>query len=214
MQRGLTSSSRDRSNQGQRRMAPDIPSSFTSPSTSGVSEATQHQRGRVQAAPGSSTSVSGHSQYAAIGNGAPGPPRSSINIFTTHGSNRQEHALLGLTSLASNAGQGQYRPYMPPPGHMQQAYNCPYHGPILQGGPAYPHPGQGRLADPRSGQGSPADPRYGQGLGPMNRYLNEGPSEQHAMFYRADTGALSTNRGCHCYKLTQSIVPDPKRRHQ
>ena len=76
---------------------------------------------------------------------------------------------------------------------MHQAYVCPYHGPIVQG----------RLADPRSGQGP----------GPMDRYLAEGPSEQHAIFYRADTGELSTTRGCQCYETTQGNGLDPRMTH-
>ncbi|MCJ1437104.1 hypothetical protein MMC27_006489 [Xylographa pallens] len=39
----------------------------------------------------------------------------------------------------------------------------------------------------------------GYGLGPMNRYLNEGPSEQHAAFIRPDNGNFSLSRGCTCY---------------
>lgn len=54
---------------------------------------------------------------------------------------------------------------------------CPFHGPILQ---------------------MSAHHSQGQGLDPMSRFLAEGPSEQHALFIRADTGALSTSRGCTC----------------
>ena len=192
--RGLTSSSRDRSVQGQRRMAPETPPSFTRPSTSGASRETQHQKTRAQAAAGSSTSISGHSQFATMGNGAPAPPRSSTNTSSTQRSHRQEHDLLGLTSPASNTDHGQYRPILPPVGRMQQGYVCPYHGSILQG--------------------RPADPRSGQGPGPMDRYLAEGPSEQHAMFYRADTGELSTTRGCQCYAMTQGNMLDPRMTHK
>ncbi|KAA6410817.1 MAG: hypothetical protein FRX48_05127 [Lasallia pustulata] len=185
---------RDRCAQGQRRMTSKTPPSFTSPSTSGVSGETQHQRMRSQASPGSSTTISGYSQPAAMGTGRPAPPQSSTNTFATQRSTRQERDLLGLTTQASNTGQGQYGPILSPAGYMQHAYICPYHGPILQG--------------------RPADPRSGQGPSPMDRYLAEGPSEQHAMFYRADTGELSTNRGCRCYELTQSNVLDPSMTHK
>lgn len=32
----------------------------------------------------------------------------------------------------------------------------------------------------------------------LQRYMGEGPGEQHALFVRADNGLLSTSRGCHC----------------
>lgn len=186
-------------------MAVGTPPSFTSPPTSGVSGATRHQNIGGQPTPGSFTSISGHSQYAALGNGVLGPPQSfTTTTSTVQSTNRQGHALLGLATPASNTGQGQYQSYLPPLEHMQQAYNCPYHGPILQG----------RLADPRYEQERPVDPRYGQGPRPMDRYLAEGPSEQYALFYHADTGELSTYRGCRCYELMQGNVTDLRMRHQ
>ena len=39
----------------------------------------------------------------------------------------------------------------------------------------------------------------GQGLSPMDRFMAEGPSEQSALFNRADTGKSSTWRECTCY---------------
>ena len=59
-----------------------------------------------------------------------------------------------------------------------QPPSCPFHGPILA--MAHIHGCQG------------------EGLGPMERYLAEGPSQQHAVFIRADTGRFSTSRGCTC----------------
>ena len=56
--------------------------------------------------------------------------------------------------------------------------SCPYHGPIV--GMTYTHQ------------------HSGQGLNPMNRFLAEGPGEQNALFIRADTGEVSTSRGCTC----------------
>ncbi|OCK88924.1 uncharacterized protein K441DRAFT_681505 [Cenococcum geophilum 1.58] len=43
-----------------------------------------------------------------------------------------------------------------------------------------------------------------QGLSPMDRFLNEGPHEQYALFRRPDTGELSTYKGCLCGMLIQS----------
>lgn len=185
-------------------MAVGIPPSFTSPPTSGVSGATRHQTIGGQPTPGSFTSISGHSQYAALGNGVLAPPQTFTTTSTVQSSNGQGHALLGLTTPASNTGQGQYQSYLPSLGQMQQAYNCPYHGPILQGS----------VADLRYEQERPVDPRYGRGPRPMDQYLAEGPSEQYALFYRADTGELSTYRGCRCYEMMQSNVTDPTMRRQ
>lgn len=39
------------------------------------------------------------------------------------------------------------------------------------------------------------DPRN---LNPVDRFLAERPHEQSALFVRADTGQLSTNKGCTC----------------
>jgi hypothetical protein len=38
----------------------------------------------------------------------------------------------------------------------------------------------------------------GHGQTPMGRFLAEPPSEQSSLFYRADTGKLSTWKGCLC----------------
>jgi hypothetical protein len=38
----------------------------------------------------------------------------------------------------------------------------------------------------------------------MDRFLNEGPHEQYALFRRQDTGELSTYKGCLCSMLIQS----------
>ena len=64
---------------------------------------------------------------------------------------------------------------------------CPFHGPILQ---VFPTPY-----------------RQGQGLDPMARFLGEGPSQQHAMFVRPDTGKLSTSRGCTCRHVALESEP-------
>lgn len=52
---------------------------------------------------------------------------------------------------------------------------------------------------------SSAHQSQGYGLGPMSRFLAEGPSEQYAVFIRADTGALSTSRGCTCRDVLNGV---------
>ena len=66
---------------------------------------------------------------------------------------------------------------------MEKALECPYHGSILQGTPSNAH--------------------SGQGLGPMDRYIAEGPSERYAVLHRPDTERVSTHNGCRCIELTQ-----------
>ena len=51
-------------------------------------------------------------------------------------------------------------------------------------------------------QGSVA--QAGQGLGPMDRFIAEGSTEQYAVFVRADTGKLSISKGCTC-KLPETL---------
>jgi hypothetical protein len=58
---------------------------------------------------------------------------------------------------------------------------CPHHDPILQQHVTY-------------------DAR---GLGPMERYLTEGPWEQSTIVTRSDTGELSTTRDCRCLAMTE-----------
>lgn len=38
----------------------------------------------------------------------------------------------------------------------------------------------------------------GRGLGPMDRFIAEGPTEQYAVFNRPDNGKLSICKGCIC----------------
>ena len=68
-------------------------------------------------------------------------------------------------------------------GSSQQP-TCPYHAPILN------------MNLTQSSRG--------QGLGPMDRFMAEGSSEQSALFNRADTGKTSTWRECTCYTQWQS----------
>lgn len=58
------------------------------------------------------------------------------------------------------------------------ANSCPYHDPIfesaLEGG------------------------IQGRGLASVERFMEEGPEQQYALVIRADTGRLSTSKGCTC----------------
>jgi hypothetical protein len=59
-----------------------------------------------------------------------------------------------------------------------QKPHCPYHDAILHM------------------QASGRQPGYG--LGVMDRFIDEGPAEQYAVFVRADTGKLSISKQCFC----------------
>lgn len=69
---------------------------------------------------------------------------------------------------------------------MEGAVACPYHGPILQE--------------------RPTNPPSGHGLGPMDRYLAEGPSERYAILHRHDAATVSTYNGCRCLEMMQSSI--------
>ena len=65
-----------------------------------------------------------------------------------------------------------------------QLPTCPYHTPFLSM--------------------SSSQTTRGQGLSPMDRFMAEGPSEQSALFNRADTGKTSTWRECTCFARGQN----------
>ena len=111
------------------------------------------------------------------------PQRPSTDILSTYRSNREEQELLGVGSqhLQTSNTQYEFRTV-----RVNEIYACPYHGPILQE----------RLMNSRSSQG----------LGPMDRYLAEGPSERYAILDRPDAGYLSTYKGCHCFEMMQSSI--------
>ena len=124
-----------------------------------------------------------YTQYRAAEVVDPGHRRPSTDITSVSRSNREDQDLLSVGSQAFNTGNAQFEPRM---ARVEEAFACPYHGPILQE----------RLANYCSGQG----------LGPMDRYLAEGPSEQCAIFYRPDTGVMSTHKGCKCIEMVQSGI--------
>ena len=67
---------------------------------------------------------------------------------------------------------------------------CPYHSRILEKG------SQGHTP--------------GQGLGPMGRYLAEGPSDRHSMLEQRYHGGLDAMQNCRCPKTMQSDGRAPK----
>ncbi|MCJ1262342.1 hypothetical protein MMC22_002212 [Lobaria immixta] len=100
-----------------------------------------------------------------------------------HGNNGQAHLSNGNNHQAHSSASTEAGGAPPPSASVRTSSRvqyppCPFHGPILHTPSAH-----------RS---------QGQGLDPLSRFLAEGPSEQHALFIRADTGALSTSRGCTC----------------
>lgn len=124
-----------------------------------------------------------YTQYSAEETIRPEPQRAPADIVSTNRSNREEHKLLGVGSQHFQTGTAQYESRT---ASVDETYACPYHGPILQE----------RLMNSRSGQG----------LGPMDRYLAEGPSERYAIFDRPDAGNLSTYKGCRCLERMQSSI--------
>lgn len=109
--------------------------------------------------------------------------RPSADILSTYRSNREEHKLLGVGSqFQTGNAQHESRPV-----HVDEAYTCPYHGPLLQE----------RLMNSRSSHG----------LNPMDRYLAEGPSERYAIIARPDASEpLFTYKSCRCIEMMQSSI--------
>jgi len=124
-----------------------------------------------------------YTQYGAEETVGLEPQRPSADILSTYRSNREEHKLLGVGSQFQT-GNAQYESR---PARVDEAYTCPYHGPMFQE----------RLMNSRSSHG----------LGPMDRYLAEGPSERYAIIARPDaSGTLSRYNGCRCIEMMQSSI--------
>jgi hypothetical protein len=52
-----------------------------------------------------------------------------------------------------------------------------------------------------------ANESQGRGLGPMDRFMAEGPAQQYAVFNRPDNGKLSIRKECICQeKMSQPKV--------
>jgi hypothetical protein len=115
-------------------------------------------------------------------NGAMAHPQTAFAYQPqTQGGDREPWGYLqsNLSMTPANGAHDQTPfPYNPP---MGQASACPYHHPILQG--------QLPLA------------ATGQDLTPMQRFLNEGPSEQYALVNHEYTGELSIHRDCRCCEI-------------
>ncbi|KAK3169015.1 hypothetical protein OEA41_005463 [Lepraria neglecta] len=124
-----------------------------------------------------------HTQCGAAETFGPEPQRPSADELSTYKSNREHHDLLGVGSQTFNTGDIQYKPRT---ARMEETSVCPYHRLILQE----------RLTNPCSGQG----------LGPMDRYLAEGPSERYAILHRPDAGTMSTYKGCRCIEMMESSI--------
>lgn len=106
-----------------------------------------------------------------------------INKFDSNGTTSTKasytgNAHQGQSLNSARSGQGPLSSTPAPKSSQGQHPSCSYHGPYLQLLPG--HHSQGH------------------GLAPMGRLLAEGPSDQHALFIRADTGKLSTSRECTC----------------
>lgn len=113
-----------------------------------------------------------------------------IDAFSTNGhastkSSKEDNNHQSYRSTSTYADQGLLSLASTRISTRDQHPPCLFHGSILQMSSAH-----------RS---------QGYGLDPMSRFLAEGPSEQYAVFIRADTGALSTSRGCTCRAVLNGV---------
>lgn len=122
-----------------------------------------------------------YTQYGVAETTGPELQGPSANISPAYPATIERDDLQSGGSQAS--GKSSMQP-MPRTARMEDALLCPYHRSILQGPQTNPLPGQG--------------------LGPMDRYVAEGPSERYAIFHRPNDGDMSTRSGCRCLELMQS----------
>ena len=111
----------------------------------------------------------------------PEPHRSSVYKHSTYPRAIENHDL--QNEGANTVGKSSIQ-HQPLTARMEEALHCPYHGPILQG--------------------HPTNARPNHGLGPMDRYVTEGPSERYAILHRPDSQRVATHNGCRCLELTHS----------
>ena len=157
----------------------------TQSSTSGpISEGENHHD--QQGGFGNSTFFAGtaaYTQYGVEETFDPEPQRPSADRLSRYKSTIEHRDLPAVGLQAFGASSLQQEPRT---ARMEEAVTCPYHGPILQE--------------------RPTDPRSGQGLGPMDRYLVEGPSERYAIVHRHDAANVSTHNGCRCLEMAQNSI--------
>ena len=111
----------------------------------------------------------------------PEPQRSSAYKHSTYPRAIDHHDLQDKGAHTVGESSIQHEPRT---ARMEEALQCPYHGPILQG--------------------RPTNARPAHALGPMDRYVAEGPSERYAILHRPDNHRVATHNGCRCLELMQS----------
>ena len=111
----------------------------------------------------------------------PAPQRTSASKHSTYPRAIDHHDLQNEGAHPVDESSTQHEPRT---ARMEEGFQCPYHGSILQG--------------------RPTNARPNQGLGPMDRYIAEGPSERYAILHRPDTKRVATHNGCRCLEMTQS----------
>lgn len=163
--------------QNQQQTNPTTLSSHSSP-TAGRETLDQQRRFEAR------TFIAGTTAYTQYGVaetfGAP-HQRPSANNASGYSTTIDDHDLQGEDSQTAGAASTQHEPRVARTG---EALACPYNRSILQGGST--------------------TVRSGQGLGPMERYLAEGPSARYAIHRRPDAASVSTHNGCRCLEMMQS----------
>ncbi|KAF4306952.1 hypothetical protein GTA08_BOTSDO06016 [Botryosphaeria dothidea] len=107
---------------------------------------------------------------------------------TPHTSSHQHQQKVLSNDLSSNTSNGSVQPDFTNKHEdygqgysSSKTYACPYHGSVLQ-------------MQANTGGSTP-------GMSPVDRFLVEGPGQQHALFVRPDNGQLSTFKRCTCEKV-------------
>ncbi|KAL2042724.1 hypothetical protein N7G274_004483 [Stereocaulon virgatum] len=113
----------------------------------------------------------------------PGSQPPSADRISTYKSEKQYRDLLGVVSQAFNEEHIQYESRT---AHIAGTSMRAYHRSILQEGLMKSRPGQG--------------------LGPMDRYLAEGPAEQYAVLCRPGSSIMSTYNGYRCLERMDGSI--------
>lgn len=165
--------------QAQRQTKPTTQSSTSGPTFEGENHDQQRRFGNT-------TFFAGTAAYTQYGVGEtfdPEPQRPSANRRSQYKSTIEHRDLPAVGPHAFGASGLQQEPRT---ARIEEAVTCPYHGPILQE--------------------RPTNPRSGQGLGPMDRYLAEGPSERYTIVHRHDAANASMYNGCWCLEMAQNSI--------